>query len=368
MIIKNAEIYQPDFTFKSGDAYVEGDSFAISTGGEVIDAAGQYLIPGLIDIHLHGAMGRDFSDGANEDIATMARFLASHGVTAFSAASMTLPEDQMMTIAKTAREYKNSSGAIFAGITMEGPFFNECKKGAQNAKFLRDPDINFFNHFNAASGGLVKVACVAPELPGADAFIPYASKICTVSVAHTDADYDTARRAFKLGARQVTHTFNAMPPFSHRAPGVVGAAADAGAYCELICDGIHIHPAMVRAAVKLFGADKVVLVSDSMRAAGLSDGDYSLGGQNVTVKDGKATLANGTIAGGVANLMYCVQKAVEFGVPLGDAIRMATANPAHVIGVYDTMGSIQPGKLANFVLLDKKLNVTQVYIKGVSYS
>ncbi|GHU89315.1 N-acetylglucosamine-6-phosphate deacetylase [Clostridia bacterium] len=366
MIIKNAEVYQPDFTFRRGGVYVSGDKFADAptADGGVIDAEGCYLIPGLIDIHIHGAMGRDFSDGDEAAIGAMADFLASKGVTAFNPASMTLPEERLLKIAAAARAHENVRGAILTGITMEGPFFNVCKKGAQNADFLRAPDIGFFDRFNAASGGMVRVACVAPELDGASAFIGHASKVCSVSVGHTEADYDVATHAFGLGARLVTHTFNAMPPFSHRAPGLVGAAADSGAYCELICDGVHVHPSMIRAAVKLFGADRVVLVSDSMMAAGLSDGEYSLGGQAVIVKDGKATLADGTIAGGVSNVMDCLRNAVRFGIPLQSAIRMAAANPAEVIGVYDRMGSIEAGKLANFVLLDPDLNVKSVIIAG----
>ena len=196
-------------------------------------------------------------------------------------------------------------------------------------------------------------------------FIREASECVNVAVAHTTADYDTALEAFRSGARQVTHLFNAMPAFTHRAPGVVGAALDSPwSRVELICDGVHIHPSMVRAAFKMFGADRVVLISDTMRAAGMSDGKYDLGGQEVTVKGPLATLADGTIAGSVTDLMACMKTAVSFGIPLADAVRCAAVNPARAVGVFDRVGSLEPGKRANAVVLDGDLNVKAVFFHG----
>ena len=187
----------------------------------------------------------------------------------------------------------------------------------------------------------------------------------TVSLAHTTADYDTAMEAFRLGARQVTHLFNAMPPFSHRAPGVVGAALDTPlCNVELICDGVHIHPSVVRAVFKMFGAKRVILISDTMRAAGMPDGAYTLGGQDVTVKGKYATLSDGTLAGSVTDLMNCMKTAVSFGIPLEDAVRAAAVNPAKAIGIFSRAGSLEPGKRANVVILDENLDVKDVFFRG----
>lgn len=363
MKIANAQVFQEDGSFRQQDVFVAGEHFCDHAQGETLDAAGLFLIPGLVDIHLHGCVGHDFCDGTREAIAAIARYEAQNGVTAFSPATMTLPEETLLEVCRQAARY-DGGGAMLAGITMEGPFFSVAKKGAQNEAFLRAPDTGLYRRLQEASGGLLKVACVAPELPGAMEFIGRVSGECAVSLAHTAADYDTAMRAFAAGASHVTHLFNAMEPFLHRAPGVVGAAADSGATVELICDGVHLHPAMVRAAVKLFGAERVVLVSDSMMATGLADGEYALGGQAVTVKGGRALLADGTIAGSARNLMDCVRTAVAQGIPLGAAVRMASANPARVIGRSGDMGAVRPGMLANFALLDEALALEAVYIKG----
>ena len=365
MIIRNAQVLTEDFVFEPRDIFIEEDRFASQAGGEVLDAQGLYAIPGLIDIHLHGCVGHDFCDGTPQAIQAIAGYLAANGITAFSPATMTLPEDVLQRVCETAAAYRSEQGAMLCGITMEGPFFHEKKKGGQNGQYLRRPDAAMFARLQKASGGMLRIACIAPELDGAMPFIEEVSQQCAVSIAHTTADYDTATKAFAAGASHVTHLFNAMPPFLHREPGVVGAAADAGATVEIICDGIHLHPSVVRTAYKIFGDDHIVLVSDSMMAAGFLDGDYSLGMQRVFVKDRRAVLEDGTIAGSTTNLMECVRHAVQFGLPLTSAVRMASANPARVIGQYDRMGSITPGKLANLVLLDQSLAIQNVWIGGV---
>ena len=196
-------------------------------------------------------------------------------------------------------------------------------------------------------------------------FIREASKKVTVSVAHTTAGYDTALAAFQAGAREVTHLYNAMPPFAHRDPGVVGAAFDAPEVrCELICDGIHIHPAVVRATFAMFGRDRMILISDTMRAAGMPDGNYTLGGQDVQVCGKRATLADGTIAGSVTDLMSCMRTAVSFGIPLADAVTAAAVNPAKVLGIYDRVGSLDEGKDANVAVLDQDLELKAVLFRG----
>lgn len=363
MIVENGLVYTPDHTFREEALFVEGETIATAAQGERIDASGCYVIPGLVDLHLHGCVGHDFCDGTPEAISAMADYLAENGITAFHPATMTLSEEELEGICRTAAAWQGS-GAIFCGITMEGPFFNEAKKGAQNAAYLRPPDKALYHRLQEASGNRIGIVCIAPELEGALSLIQDLSPECRISLGHTAADYETAVKAFQAGASHVTHLFNAMPPFSHREPGIIGAAADEGAEVELICDGIHLHPSMVRSVVKLFGPEKVVLISDSMRATGLGDGNFTLGGQDVTVKDGKALLANGSIAGSAVNLMDCLRNAVSFGISLEDVVGMATENPARAIGRSGEMGSLEPGKLANFVLLDQSLSLQGVYLRG----
>ena len=338
-----------------------------SRDGQTYDAAGCYVIPGLTDVHFHGCRGADLSDGDPDGLQVMAQYELSRGVTQICPAGMTLLEDRLAKVCRTAAAHRreNRPGADLVGINLEGPFLSYAKKGAQNGDWLHAPDTAMLRRLMDAAEGLVKLVSVAPEEPGAMDFIREASECVNVAVAHTTADYDTALEAFRSGARQVTHLFNAMPAFTHRAPGVVGAALDSPwSRVELICDGVHIHPSMVRAAFKMFGADRVVLISDTMRAAGMSDGKYDLGGQEVTVKGPLATLADGTIAGSVTDLMACMKTAVSFGIPLADAVRCAAVNPARAVGVFDRVGSLEPGKRANAVVLDGDLNVKAVFFHG----
>ena len=224
-----------------------------------------------------------------------------------------------------------------------------------------------FRRLQKKAEGLIRFCDIAPETDGAMDFIRELKDEVRISLAHTTADYDTAREAFIHGARHVTHLFNAMPPFSHRAPGVIGAAAEnPDVIAELICDGIHIHPSAVRAAFRLFGDERICLISDSMMATGLSDGEYTLGGQAVTVRGNLATLADGTIAGSVTNLMDCLRTAVQkMGIPLEDAVRCASLNPAKAIGVDALYGSIEAGKKGDVVLLRKDLSLAGVIKDGV---
>jgi len=338
-----------------------------SREGGAFDASGCWVIPGLTDVHFHGCCGADLSDGDPDGLQAMAEYELSRGVTQICPAGMTLLEDRLTKLCRTAAAHRreNRPGADLVGINLEGPFLSYAKKGAQNGDWLHAPDAAMLRRLMDAAEGLVKLVSVAPEEPGALDFIREVSEGVTVSVAHTTADYDTAVAAFRAGARQVTHLFNAMPAFSHRAPGVVGAALDSPwSRVELICDGVHIHPAMVRATFKMFGADRVVLVSDTMRAAGMTDGTYDLGGQEVTVKGPRATLADGTIAGSVTDLMACMKTAVSFGIPLADAVRAAAVSPAQAVGIFDRVGSLEPGKRANVIVLDPELNVKAVFFRG----
>lgn len=369
MIIKNAEVYTEQGIFEKKDIYIENGKFVdyVPEDGQEVDASGCYAIPGLTDIHFHGCMGKDFCDGTEEAIQTIADYEASVGVTTIAPATMTFSEDKLMEIAQAAKAHKNNKGADLCGINMEGPFIAPKKKGAQNGKYIHRPDTEMFDRLQEASGGLFKLVDIAPEVEGAMEFIRAKKDEVVLSIAHTTTDYDTAKEAIEAGAHHVTHLYNAMNPINHREPGPIIAAADSGVCeAELICDGVHIHPAVVRSTLKLFGEDKVIFISDTMMAAGLEDGMYELGGQPVIVKGNRATLEDGTLAGSNTNLMNCMRVAVQkMQVPLETAVRCASVNPAKSIGIYDQYGSITPGKVANVVLLGKEeLDTRAVILRG----
>lgn len=413
MVIKNADIYTEEGTFLPGDIYIRGKFFAVSGDCEgeeieakdiakedekedmVIDGSGCYAVPGLTDIHLHGCAGYDFCDGSEAAIEAMAEYEASVGVTGMVPAAMTLGEEALLAVCKAAEAYNRAAEiydqtagtygrrektdeqaavtcgrARLYGIRMEGPFLAPGKKGAQNEAYLRAPDIALFDRLQKASGNLIKLLDIAPETDGALELIEKRYGETIISLAHTEADYETAMKAFEKGASHVTHLYNAMNGYSHRAPGLIGAAADyESAWVELICDGVHVHPAAVRTTFKIFGEDRIIFVSDSMRATGLGDGDYSLGGQAVKVTGNQAHLRDGVIAGSVTNLTDCMRRAVlEMGVPLTSAVKCAAVNPARRLGIYERCGSITPGKLANVLLLEKKnLEIRHVILEGKLY-
>jgi len=335
-----------------------------------LDASGCYVIPGLVDLHFHGCLGEDFSDATPEGLSVMADYELSRGVTYICPAGMTLGEDQLMKICQNAAQHKQNvmHGAELVGVHLEGPFLSEAKKGAQNGAYLRDPDPALLERLQQASQGLVKLVTLAPERPGALEFISKAKQLgVTVSLGHTTADYATASAAYDAGARHATHLYNAMPAFGHREPGVIGAAFDhPETRVELICDGVHIHPAVVRATFRLFGKERMVLISDSLRAAGMPDGQYTLGGQDIMVKGNRGTLMDGvTLAGSVTDLMGCVKTAVSFGIPLEDAVRAASYNPARVLGIDTKAGSLDAGKEATLVLLNEKdLSIHSILQRG----
>lgn len=350
-------------------AHPEQPSPVQATEGDdiVLDATGMLVIPGLVDIHIHACAGHDFCDADPAGISAMARHLAHRGVTSFLGTSMALDEARLSHIFQIGKQIIQSGlpgCAQMRGIHMEGPFFAIEKKGAQSAEHIIDPDVSLYQRLEQASGRQIRIVDVAPERPGALDLIAYAAPHTTVSLAHTVANHDQASAAMAAGASHVTHLFNAMPPFGHRDPGVIGAASDAGATVEIICDGVHLHPSVVRSVFKWFGADKVVLVSDAMRACGLADGAYELGGQTVRVHGNRATLADGTLAGSVTDLMQSLRNAVDFGIPLTQAVRAASGNPARVARISDTVGSISVGKRADLLIMTPDLQLSQVVIGG----
>ena len=371
MIIKNGKLFTENAEFAMQDIAFSGEKIdAVGEnlcGEDIFDATDCYVIPGFVDIHIHGAAGSDFCDNSEKDINTIAKYLVSQGVTSFLGTTMAFDEPILSGIISTANPLfnKNIDGqATLRGVNMEGPFFNKAKKGAQAEKYIIDPDWKMFHRLFELSGKNIRLLDIAPELPGALEVIEKASKLCHVSIAHTSANYDQAVAGFEHGADHITHLFNGMPPMAHRDPGVVGAAQDKASYVEIICDGIHIHPSIIRAAFRLFGDDRMCLISDAMRACGMPDGEYSLGGQKVFMNNGKATLEGGTIAGSATVLSECVRRAVSFGIELESAIRAATINPAKSAGLYDVVGSLSVGKQADIVVLDKDLNIKLVVLAG----
>lgn len=358
-----------DGSFKQIDVAIAGERFASCTGeGEVLDARGCIVIPGLVDIHFHGSAGADVSDGDLDGLHKMGAYEASRGITAMCPATMTLSYQQLSDAMISAAEYEPACNeADLVGINLEGPYISPSKVGAQNPEHVRTADASEFKELQKLSGGLIKLVDIAPEEPGAGAFIEDLKDEVRISLAHTCTDYDTAKSAFAKGARHLTHLYNAMDPMHHRKPGPIPAAAERDdVTAEIIADGVHIHPSMVRLAFNLFGDDRMILVSDTLRAAGLEDGTYDLGGQDVTVVGPEARIANGALAGSVSDLMRCFTVAVkQMDIPLESAVKAASVNPARAIGLEDQYGSLEVGHVASAVILDKDtLAIKHVVLRG----
>ncbi|MFZ2539600.1 MAG: N-acetylglucosamine-6-phosphate deacetylase [Oscillospiraceae bacterium] len=369
MILKNGFVLDKSFRFVKTDVVVTNGKIShigvSNSDDNVVDCTGKYIIPGLVDIHTHGCGGCDACDATRAALEILSETQGKAGITSFCATTMTVPEEQLNAVFTTIGDYmkEKPKGAEIIGINMEGPFFNMSKKGAQRGDCLLLPSVEFFRKLNEKCGNKVKLIDLAPELEGTIEFIKAVKDEVAVSIGHTAADYDIAMDAILNGASHITHLYNAMNGLTHRAPGVIGAASDTNVYAELICDGIHIDPSAVRCAFKLM-EDRICLISDSMSACGMPNGEYELGGQKVFMADKKATLVDGTIAGSATNLADCMRKAVEFGIPLETAIKAATFNPAASIGMQNKIGSIDINLDADIIVMDKELNFEKVYFKG----
>lgn len=372
MVITNGLVFGEDCVLVKADIACEGDRithFAPAgslPAGQAIDARGGFVLPGFVDIHTHGAVGADFQDADTQGLAALRTWYGSEGVTSvvatLAAGSPGVTEAAIGTLCTFATG--KGKGARLRGIRLEGPFLNPAKAGALDPRHLLPPDAALLDEWLALAEGRISIVDIAPELPGALELIRAGGRRPVFSLGHTEATYEEAAAAFAAGAGHVTHLFNAMAPFHHRRPGLVGAAADHAGYAEVIADGVHLHPAAVRGAFSLLGPGRVCLVSDSMRAAGMDDGNYSLGGLPVRVRQGRATLEDGTLAGGTASLAECCRRAVGFGIPLEAAVRAATLNPAKAAGLEAEVGSLMPGKRADIVVWDRELATLCVIAGG----
>lgn len=375
MIIKNARVFNTKGYFEDKDLVIDGGRFVDSSKqgtqtdyGTVIDAKGLMAIPGLVDIHFHGAVGHDFCDADSAGLKEILEYELSSGIMAACPATMTFPEEKLGCIIDSALSLgDNDKGADLVGINMEGPFINQGKVAAQNPEYVQKADSDMFFRLQDRAKGLIKLVDIAPEADGNMSFIDEVKGKVSVSLAHTLADYDTAKEAFNRGASQLTHMFNAMNDIGHRAPGPALAAQEAGAFVELICDGVHNHDAIIRMVFNLFDKNKIVLISDSMMATGLADGTYELGGQKVDVNGNECRLSEhkDVIAGSNTNLYECLKHAVLVAkVPIEKAIKAATINPARAIQIDEHYGSFAEGCYGNVLLIDDDFNVVVRIHKG----
>ncbi len=367
MKITHASIFT-ESGFVPGELYVRDGRFveAYDTT-EVWDAQGKRIIPGLVDLHFHGCMAHDFCDADPDGLHAIAAYQAQAGITSMAPATMTYGEDKLSEIMDVAAAFRpKAHEASLVGINMEGPYISPDKIGAQNPRYIQSCDKDMFERLQKRAHGLIKIVDVAPEEDGAEDFISALSHEVRISLAHTCASYDQAARAFELGARHLTHMYNAMPGLHHRNPGPIPAALEHEQVTpELIADGVHIHPAMVRLAFSLFGKDRICLISDSMMATGLDDGEYSLGGQPVIVEGNKACLHDGTIAGSATNLYDCMLCAVhDMGIPLHDAVTAASSTPARALGLEGVCGTLAPGAQADCIVLDGDDRPHRILVRG----
>ncbi len=329
------------------------------------DCTDKRILPGFIELHSHGCMGYDFTTAEAFDMEKMCDFYAENGITSILATTMTIDYETYKKAMLHIRERMENpkKGTRIIGINMEGPFLGADKKGAHDVRYLMPVDEKKYLELNDLSGDNVRIIDLDPKLPGSIEFIKKYSKTKVISLAHTSCDYDLAAEAIKAGATHITHLFNAMNGLHHRQPGLIGAFSDFDVHAELICDGIHIHPAVIRLIYKV-NPGKLILISDSMSAAGLKDGIYELGGQKVYVTDEKATLENGTIAGSTTTVYKAFKNVINYGIPVEQAILSATLIPALAIKADGEIGSIAVGKKADFIIMDQDYNIEKVFKDG----
>ncbi|GLB59817.1 N-acetylglucosamine-6-phosphate deacetylase [Cytobacillus sp. NCCP-133] len=383
LLLKNAKIILENTLLDSGFILIENEKIieagsmdelpAVDENTKVINLSPDLTIsPGFIDVHIHGVGGADTMDATPEALTTMATVLPEEGTTSFLATTITQEKEKIeaaLTNAALYQKEQNSSGkAEVIGIHLEGPFINESKAGAQPRNHILDPDIELFKRWQNKANDTIKLITLAPEKADGYEFIRYLSKNGVVaSIGHSDALYTEMEQAAKAGATQVTHLFNGMRGLHHREPGVAGGALLLKELIvEMIADGIHVRPEMIKLALNAKGLDGMILITDSMRAKCLKNGHYDLGGQNVTVENGQALLEDGTLAGSILKMKDSIQNMIDFtDITLMEAVRLASSNPAKQLNIYDRKGSISEGKDADLVVLDKNLEVSMTFCRGV---
>lgn len=372
MWIRGGKLLNDEFRFVKSDIKICGDKIeAIGKCYEdaQIDASGCYVVPGLVDTHMHGAQGKTFIDFDEDTYAAIASFEARNGTTSLVPTLSAAKEEKLLSsvcFLRNCAENTVDDCAAVRGIHLEGPYFSLKYKGAHLTENIRTPDVDEFDRLLDAAGKYLKLITMAPELPNSDEIIKRAcaAGVC-VSAGHTDATYEQMCHAFSVGVKQGTHLFNAMRPLSHREPGTVGALLfDKSIKCELICDFVHIHPAVVKLVYQIKGREMINLITDSEIAAGTSDGDYEVNGRVLTVANQKIFTEDGSLAGGYSCLINCVRNLVSVGIPLEDACMMATKNPAETVGLFREIGSLTPGKLADVLILNKELVPEHVILRG----
>ncbi|MDP9750999.1 N-acetylglucosamine-6-phosphate deacetylase [Thermoanaerobacter pentosaceus] len=374
ILLKHGEIYTEKGIIYNGDVLISEDKIVeigkdlYNVDAEVIDVEGKKIVPGFIDIHIHGGVGHDTMDANYEALNAISVHLARHGVTSFCATTMTMDVPYILNALKNINETmkKGTAGAQILGTYVEGPFISKEHKGAQDEKYIIPPDKNLFDEFLEIAGGNIKVIALAPEKDPEGSFIEHVTKKgVKVSLGHTNATYEEMKNGVEHGATIAVHTYNGMKGLHHREPGALGEVfLDDRIYSEIIVDFIHTHPASVKLLIKIKGTDKVILISDAMSACGLGDGEYKLGGQKVFVKNGEARLESGSLAGSTLTLDKAVKNITSLGVPLFEACKMASLNPAKAIGVDDRKGIIEVGKDADIVVLNNDLTVYMTIIEG----
>jgi N-acetylglucosamine-6-phosphate deacetylase len=345
---------------------------SLPAGSAEIDATEKTAIPGFIDIHIHGAGGRDVMEGSGDALGTVARKVAEFGTTSLLATTVTASPDETCRAAAGISVYiaeqhaSKESRAEVLGIHFEGPFISKVRRGVHPVEWIQSPSADLLNRFLQAAEGNARLITIAPEVLGAAPCIEAARKAgLVVSVGHTDANYEQTRFAIAHGARSATHMYNAMRPFTHRDPGVIGAVLTSPEInAELIADGVHVEEGAIKLLLKAKGQERVILVSDGLSATGMPDGKYMLGGFEVTVTNGVCRNAAGILAGSTLTLDRALRNIVNLGVPLADAVRMLTLNPASLLGIEFKKGSLRVGADADVLLLDQSLRVTDVWTRG----
>lgn len=373
--IVNGEVYI-DHKFEkktvgiiNGQIKVQSPEDAIPEGAEVIDGAGKKVVPGFIDVHTHGAVGVDVNAATAEDLEKISRFAAKNGTTSWLCSVLTDTKEQTEWCIDQFKEHQNMehSGANLLGIHLEGPFLASEYKGAMPEYLLQKANMPLLREYQQRAEGNIRYITISPEVEGLVDAIPEMKELgITVAIGHSGADYDTSMKAIENGAACCTHIFNAMKLLHQHFPAIMGAAMESDIYCEAICDGRHLHPGVVRLLIKTKGLDRVVAITDSIMAAGLPDGKYKLGVNDVVVEDGDAKLAeNGVRAGSTLTQSVALKNLLSFtGRPLEEVLRLLSENPAKLLGIFDKKGSIEDGKDADIVLLDAENNIADVFVGG----